>query len=562
MTKKRIRNINEILIVNPISQMYVGDEYVLWAIGLQDESENTFRWDMRGDNNSVSITSSNNSIISCQFGVLFANSVGTATITVKYIGQNISKQIEVNVVERPNINSDSLKILNVDLNTYNLNNTGTSDTGTANTQGIINIFKYASENNYDKIIFPTGTYNIQGDVGTISYPSNMIVDWNNSIIQLEFRKNKNISEWHGIRAGNEYAYKMFNIENVENLSVLNGKFYAENYISDKKYHIEHEQTLELTGSKNVNIVNCEFSYAPGFNVGLGYKLYTRIPFKLNNAEIGGYTDAGENNDNISTRFRCKDYIDISSLHNYNTNTFGVGCMQGYGGYAYVVGRIYNIYFFDDNKQFISKLNNCLQFEYYEFPSTAKYCKIEFYQNFLPASGDPDFGGIVHIFAVSKLQNIIFKNCKFQETMSTGISPQGGNNVILDGCEFINCGYYDPASHIDWEDGGQHIHGHIVKNCKFICNNGQVKQVISVKSRNIAMFDNEFQDTTLDFRTDSENYRIFKNNWTKNKSGCTKISLSAKTDAVVAYNSYIKGITFNIGTTYGDNTIWNFSNVEI
>ena len=77
-----------------------------------------------------------------------------------------------------------------------------------------------------------------------------------------------------------------------------------------------------------------------------------------------------------------------------------------------------------------------------------------------------------------------------------------------------------------------------------------------------MFDNEFQDTSLDFRVDSENYRIFKNNWTTNKSGCTKIIFSAKTDAVVAYNSYIKGITFNIGTTYGDNTIWNFSNVEI
>lgn len=98
--------------------MYIGDEYVLWAIGLQDESEHPFRWDMRGDNNSVSITSSNNSVISCQFGVLRANNIGTAIITVKYVGQNISKQMEVKVIERSNINSDDLKILNVDLETY------------------------------------------------------------------------------------------------------------------------------------------------------------------------------------------------------------------------------------------------------------------------------------------------------------------------------------------------------------------------------------------------------------------------------------------------------------
>lgn len=545
--------------------MYIGDEYVLWAIGLQDESEHPFRWDMRGDNNSVSITSSNNSVISCQFGVLRANNIGTAIITVKYVGQNISKQMEVKVIERSNINSDDLKILNVDLETYGLDNTGAKDSGTTNTQSIINLFKYASENNYNKIIFPTGTYNVQGDVGTIEYPSNMIVDWNNSIIQLELRKTIDIKNYNHVNPGNKYAYHMFKIYCTKNLTILNGKFYGENYMTDKNYHIEAEETLDICGGDNILIENCEFNYAPGFNVGLMQRQHreTIVSLKLNNIEIGGINDFGENKD-ISTRFRTKDFLSLDSLNKIKDITlkFSVGNVQGGLGYPYVTSRIYNIYFYDKNKTFISKLKNCIQHEFYERPSGSAYCKIDFYQDYLPTEADPDFGGVVHILAIEELKNITFKKCKFKEAMSTGLSPQGGTNVLIDDCDFINCGYYDPSAQIDWEDNSHYMHGHIVRNSRFINNNDGVSFVISVNSRNIVLHNNEFRDTILDFRVNSENYRIFKNNWTSNDSNLVKLGFSAKTDAVVAYNSYIKGIPFNIGTTYGDNTIWNFSNIEI
>lgn len=566
LAKKHTRNIKEIMIANPIDKMQVGDLYTLWAIGLQDETENAFRWDMRGDNNSVSITSSNSNIISCNFGVLRANAPGTATITAKYIGQDVKTTFDVVVSNKQDTDASSLKILNVDLTEYGLDNNGTKDSGTKNTEGIIRLFEYASNNNYEKIIFPTGTYNVQGDVGTIYYPSDMIVDWNNSNIQLEERKSYKIAEWHNVNPGNKYAYNMFEIEKVKNLIVMNGKFYAENHLFDKKYHIEHELTLEVVGAKNIKIVNCEFNDAPGFNVGLGdaNNRASWTPFKLGNCEVGGLTDTGENDDTKSeSRFRSNDFINLAGLNKVtDTLDFGVGCIQGYGGYAYVTGRIYNICFYDKDKKFISKIENCIQFFSYERPQNSVYCKLEFFQKGIPTKSDPDFDGVVHLYALHKTKDLQFIGCKFKEAMSTGISPQGGNNVLIKDCEFINCGYYDPAAAFDWEDGGLHIYGHIVDNCKFISTGKALHYIISVKSRGVVLCNNELQDTTLDMRVDSETYRIFKNNWISNRSGASRISVSAKTDAVMANNTYVKGIKFNIGTTYGDNTIWNFSNIEL
>ncbi|MFQ9299112.1 MAG: Ig-like domain-containing protein [Clostridia bacterium] len=561
----KTRNITEIKIINPISSLRLGDEHILWAVGLQDESENSFLWDMREDNNSVKISSSDSSIISCQFGLLRANKLGTATITVSYVGQDISTSFDIEVIEEYNFNPTQEETYNVSLTDFALDNQGTTDSGLNNAKVFDSLLKYAVEHNYKKIILPEGTYNFNGDYGTISFPSNLIIDWNNSIIQLEFRKNSNIADSHNNLSG-DYAYTMFKLYNIENCINMNGKFYAENYLSNKNYHVEHELTFDIIGARDCRFINCEFSYAPGFNVGVGHNVYndTRTAFKLSNCEIGGYTENGENDNNITTRFRSKDFISLTSLNKHtDTYMFGLGCMQGYGGYAYVVGRIYNIYFYDENKKFISKLDKCIQFEYYKRPINSVYCKIEFYQNYLPTNADGDFGGVVHMFAVHECKNIVFEDCKFKYAQSTGLSPQGGTNLIIKNCEFIDCGYYDPMAQIDWEDGGQHIHGHLVENCLFTNEGrGGVKYVVSVKSRNIVMCNNIFEDTILDMRVDSENYRIFKNSFTKNQTGSTRVGFSAKTDALVAYNSYIKGISFNKGTTYGDNQVWLLSNIEI
>ena len=559
-TSKKIltsnRTATDIYIINPIKTMKVGDNHVLWACVFDDTTN--YLYDMPSQDNIVNITSDNPSVVSTQFGVLFANRTGSATITATDITGNKSANFTVTVEN--DIDYTGTNVLNVDLSTFNLDNTGTIGTGLANCESLVSLFAYASQNNYDKIIFPTGTYNFNGDYGTIQFPSNLIIDFNNSIIQLEFRNSVDISDWEHIRADNEYAYKMFNI-NAKNCIIINGKFYGENYLDNGGHHIEHELTFDVYGNcENSRFINCEFSYAPGFNVNLGHNIYndTRTAFKLSNAEIGGYNDIGENDDSITTRFRSKDYISLASLNNYKdkTLTFGLGCMQGYGGYAYVRGRFYNIYFFDENKQFISKLDKCVQFEYYQRPVNSVYCKIEFYQDYLPSESDPDFGGIIHLFAVEELKGFRFENCKFEQNQSTGLCPQGGTGIIIDSCEFINNGFYDPASNIDWEDGGQHIHGHIVKKCLFKSNDNKKHTIINVKSRGVVLYKNTFDYINYEQRTEVENARIFKNKFINDST----VQLSSKTDMVYAYNVHENEPIIN--TVTENCTVWQFDNFKI
>lgn len=551
------RTADEVYIINPIQTMKVGDNHMVWACCF--DSSTNFLYDAAIQENIVNITSDNPSVISTQFGVLFANSTGSATITATDITG--SKSASFTVTVENDIDYTGTNVLNVNLSTFNLNNTGTTGTGLANCEALVSLFTYAAQNNYDKIVFPQGTYNFNGDYGTITYPSNMIIDWNNSIIQLEFRNNVNIADWEHIRANNEYAYTMFSLSNTPNCIVMNGKFYGENYLDNEGHHIEHELMFDIIGNcENSRFINCEFSHSPGFNVNLGHKVYsdTRTAFKLNNAEIGGLTASGENDNTVTTRFRTKDYMSLSSLNRYkdDTLTFGLGNMQGYGSYAYVRGRFYNIYFFDENHNFISKLDKCVQFEYYQRPVNSTYCKIEFYQDYLPATGDPDFGGIIHIFAVNELKGFRFENCKFEKNQSTGLCPQGGTGIIVDGCQFIDNGYYDPSSHIDWEDGGQHIHGHIIKNCLFKSTDNIKHTIINVKSRSVVLYNNVFDYAKYEQRTEVENARIFKN---RIINGST-MQLSSKTDMVYAYN--VQQSAPNIGTVTDGVNVWQFDNYTI
>lgn len=551
------RTAEEVYIINPVKTMKVGDNHMIWACCF-DNSTN-FLYDQTTQDNIVNITSDNPSVVSTQFGVLFANGTGTATITATDITGTKSTSFTVTV--EPDLDYAVSNVLNVNLSTFNLDNTGTTGTGITNCAGLVSLFSYATENGYDKIVFPQGTYNFNGDYGTITYPSNMIIDWNNSIIQLEFRNNVNIADWEHIRANNKYAYTMFALTNTENCIVMNGKFYGENYLDDGGHHIEHELMFNILGScGDSRFINCEFSYAPGFNVNLGHKVYndTRTAFKLNNAEMGGLTATGENDDTITTRFRTADYISLNFLNNYKdtTLTFGLGNMQGYGGYAYVKGRFYNIYFFDENHNFISKLDKCVQFEYYTRPANSAYCKIEFYQDYLPTSCDDDFGGVVHIFALNELKSFRFENCKFEYNQSTGLCPQGGTGIIIDNCQFINNGFYDPSSHIDWEDGGQHIHGHIVKNCVFKSTDSIKHTIINVKSRSVVLYNNTFDYVKYEQRPEVESARIFKNKIINSSI----FELSSKTDMVYAYN--VQNATPTINTVPDGMNIWQFDNYTI
>jgi hypothetical protein len=127
------------------------------------------------------------------------------------------------------------------------------------------------------------------------------------------------------------------------------------------------------------------------------------------------------------------------------------------------------------------------------------------------------------------KDIYFKNCLFRNNWSTGLSPQGGEHVIIDHCTFIDNGISDPSSHIDWEDGRQNAQGHIVRYCDFVSEetNGQT---LNGYCRNVTIHDCSFKGGGFKSGSESTMMRTYHNKF----EGVTP-DMKSKMDYVFAGN---------------------------
>ena len=254
-----------------------------------------------------------------------------------------------------------------------------------------------------------------------------------------------------------------------------------------------------------------------------------VGFKLANVEAGGINaDGTPETETASGRFRAKDYIGISNIG----ATFGLGNMQGYQGYLYMRARLYDIYFYDADKNLISSIKDCVQYQQYDKPEGAAYCKIVFYQADAPTSGDPDYASIAHIYTATQPKFCTFKDCRFERAVMTGLSPQGCIALTLDGCIFADNGSADPYAHIDWEDGRQHMQGHIVRDCSFAQSASKWHCNVEAPGggRNIVMHGCTVQGGSVSVGSESQNWRMYHNDFRG-----TTVSLASKGDMVFAGN---------------------------
>lgn len=504
------REISDIAIVNPISNMKTGDEYALYAIGL---SGGNVPYKVT-DQNFLNFVSSDPEICAVKFGVLRANKAGSCTITISNINETVKKSFELIVADPETDVIPDRDIYYCNDRTHNIYNNGTHAKET--TEGIQDALNYAVENDYRKIVFNKGIYRVGGDYGKISFPSNLTVDFNDSDIILEYG------------TCTTTGYTMFEMIG-ENIVLENGHFYGERY--EGHSGVEGCITLGVNKTaKDCTTKNCEFLYSPGFNVGLSYSRDSLKGFALANVEAGNIDDLGQVDDTIiAGHFRSKDFIDISTL----SKNFGLGNMQGYQGYLYLSSRLYNIYFYDESYTFISMMKYCVQYQVYDLPEGVKYAKIVFFQDNAPTSGDPDFKSIAHLYSILNPKNIKFIGCAFKYAVSTGISPQGGINLLLDNCIFIDNGSRDPASQIDWEDGRIHIQGHIVRNCYFEKTDPSYTATITdCNSRDLVFRNNKVVNCGLSIGSECVNTRIYNNVFENGK-----ISLATKSDMIFSGNTY-------------------------
>ena len=528
------RTVNKILIVNEIDfpeTFYPDDEFAVYALGIDTTNPIPYKY---SDKNMLKFTSNNTDVCTVEFGVLHTNNPGTATITISNLEETVTKEITVNVIETPAPLAD-YDIYKCDDRKFGIYNNNTNAMST--TEGLKNAMDYAVAQGYKKIVFNKGEYAIDPKKCPISIPSNLEVDFSDSEVYTPTTAPAN-------------TYTVFNCHDVENVKVVHVHTHGENY-KGSHFHSEGNILMNIDGGcENIKVEDSSFTHCPGFNFNLGYRIQGAVAvFKLANVEQGSLSDNGEAlDDNITSHFRSKDYIDLTRLEE---DEFGLGNMQGYQGYTYMTSRLYNIYFYDENKLFISALKWCIQYQTYKKPLNAKYCKIMFFQETAPTKSDPDYFGIAWIYNIKNPRNIYITRCTLEQNVSCGLSPQGGRHLVVSDCDFINNGHIDPASQIDWEDGRVHMQGHIIRRNRFINDTSYTCQIVSTASRDITFHDNYVERCPYKIGAEAQNTRTFRNMFKK-----CGINYNNKADCVFIGNTYTQEPTF--GTPQGG-TLMKYNN---
>lgn len=525
----------KIVVVNPPESLYVGDSWVLLGYLLPYEPKN---------DNLIVYTSDNPEVCSVEFGVLTANSKGTATITAKGLGTEISTTFVVKV-------SKKIEEVSTLSNTYYVPLPITTENGFLDpnndhaeetTHAIIDLLAWAKDNNYRKIVFPKGEYLITPEVSeekngitaTIFMPDNMIVDFSESIINV---KPTDISKDPG--------YILFVFDgNIKNTILCNADIRGDRYTNDTEALNEQCKNVYIRGAIECGVENCSIGNCGGFNIGFGRSAINNISDSVgiynDNIEAGTFTETGEKDDvNVSNNWRTINKLNISPLHGY----FELGTVWGYAGYP-IMARLYDMWIYNQSNELLEVKHNCRVFYRYDLPDGYYYADVVLYQPEKP-SGNLDSGGMIRFYSLYEPYKCFMKNCKIHDNYSCGIAACGGKHWTLDGLTFENNGVRDPACHIDYEDGWESAIGDIWKDCKFDDERGGG---IILVSGNSATFVNNEIKCKFDPRVRSEGWRVYGNKIHKSITG------NCQTDTVVAQNLLFDDAVIADGSHYhGDET---------
>lgn len=533
-TLSSTRQSSQIVIARKTNEIEVGEEYVVQAYILSPvTAQHPYTYGY-SDDNLVIWESSAPSVCRVKNGVLFGESAGTATITAYNLTKTVSESCQVSVVAVPSIQYDVITLASSDIDT--------TDTETTSLDLKDIIENTTSSSTYKKIVFPENqVYYISPEYlgGGIYVPNHTVVDFNGSVIQIE--------ESSMTTTG----YQIFIIKDCERSEVQNAVIYGERFLLETPGNYYGCIGATVTGdSVRSGFRNCTISNSPGFNASFGNTAFASQAIKLAGLESGWIDDYGNDATPDSSVSAYAFRSAMTGSYSYDSSTgwtaplvlpstigdmIGVGNVQGYGGYLYMSARVYDIFFYDSNKTFISCQRNCIQYYRYPKPANAKYCRICFYASEMPSSQGER--GIAQIYSYDMPERCFFKDCKFENNYATALTANGGESSTIDGCYFKDNGYIDPAAHIDWEDGRQRNKGHILKNCTF--SGGGPVRVLG--SDGLSAHNNTFVNCRIANGDEAQFSRIWLNQFVGNKT----TTIATKTDMVFSQNFGVSGAQYSI-----------------
>jgi hypothetical protein len=392
------------------------------------------------------------------------------------------------------------------------------------TNGIQAAWDFAHANGYKKIVYPNGTYLVNPTVRSLDLPSDMVIDFSDSVMNIE------------PSAKTATGYVMINMKNIKNTMVTRLHLYGEADSTTLKASWEGCLNTEIKNTINCGYYKCTISKSPGFNIAFGNSPVEpgteTVVLSKNNLFPGNINNHGLEDDSITSwHFRTKFFLDISSLGAY----YMLGYNQGYSGYPFLRSRLYSIYFYDANKQFMTAHLYNLQFYEYVKPVGAKYAKIVIYQEAAPTGADPDFQSVALLRTIGTNRKSYIRECRIENNFSTGIAACGGYDNRIEGNFFSGNNGRMPGCDIDYEDGWENACGDIVRNNTFGSNLG----ITTASSSSLAVFDNLFNNSRITVWDRTCTWRIFRN--TFNGRSNMQPSFGTQGDSYLAENVFINQV---------------------
>ena len=290
---------------------------------------------------------------------------------------------------------------------------------------------------YNKVKLLTGIYRIDHQK-QIYIPTNFTLDMNESTLkQNQFTGNKSL---------------MIELNNTFDSHVINGTIEGDYFC--------HDYTNSTNNSEWVNGINiggeCKYSSFDNINIKdiTGYGGGNGIAISRDNTLNYTYLYPKS----IGNTFKLGDIdrktgLDISSINRTTSNYIDI---SGYSSIGYLSVSIYLGYqgnpcgtwniicnFYDENKTFIKSIDS-YQYRRIGVPSNSRYLRVTILNESYPTNLS------VQYFRVPT--HCSFKNIKFENNRCVGLAQSAMKDMLVENCEFTNCGQSSAKCAYDAEDG--------------------------------------------------------------------------------------------------------------
>lgn len=372
--------------------------------------------------------------------------------------------------------SEIWHVTDSDLSQYKVdknNNSSSAQVMTNTRVGLQSIIDYARDNNYKRIILPTGTYRISNDHldwdGTTPsiHPSSLVL---HSGLTLDLNGSTIVHHPFVSQRG-----MMFTLVDTDDTHIVNGTLQGDyptrdltptpevpQYVGEFCGIISIQGDCRYTTIENVTIRDA-VGYACGLGVNGGSSTYGRVKY-FESFQLKDVDKDGKLIDSINV---CTSgFADISSQVPYGFTM--IGRFLGMRGQQGIV-PFGKIHFYDADYNFI-ETKVVQQYRKVRIPNGSYYARASVYQS------TPN-GINLAIYNMKTPYNCAFRDVEFINTRTCSIAFTSMNNCLMERTTFDNCGQSLTPAAIDLEDGWQQQQDFTIRDCEVITPAGTMDLIV-------------------------------------------------------------------------------------